>query len=77
MHFCGAGNGGISAMFEMQYPGIVTQSRWTDIWDAWCLTVAYKTGLIKPTKNFRLMIVAQPAVSHSLPGDFCEGVFWF
>ena len=50
--------GGISAMFELQYPGIVIQAVGLTFGTLAVLLVAYKTGLIKPTENFRLMIVA-------------------
>jgi len=50
--------GGISAMFEVQYPGIVIQAVGLTFGTLAMLLLAYKTGLIKPTENFRLMIVA-------------------
>ena len=50
--------GGISAMFELQYPGIVIQAAGLTFGTLAMLLLAYKTGLIKPTENFRLMIVA-------------------
>ena len=50
--------GGISAMFELQYPGIVIQAVGLTFGTLALLLLAYKTGLIKPTENFRLMIVA-------------------
>ena len=50
--------GGISAMFELQYPGIVIQAVGLPFGTLAMLLLAYKTGLIKPTENFRLMIVA-------------------
>ena len=50
--------GGISAMFELQYPGIVIQAVGLTFGTLAVLLLAYKTGLIKPTENFRLMIVA-------------------
>ena len=54
----GLAMGGISAMFEMQYPGIVIQAVRLTFGTLAVLLLAYKTGLIKPTENFRLMIVA-------------------
>jgi len=54
----GLAMGGISAMFEMQYPGIVIQAVGLTFGTLAMLLLAYKTGLIKPTENFRLMIVA-------------------
>ncbi len=50
--------GGISAIFEMQYPGIVIQAVGLTFGTLAMLLLAYKSGLIKPTENFRLMIVA-------------------
>ena len=50
--------GGISAIFETQYPGIVIQAVGLTFGTLGVLLFAYKSGLIKPTENFRLMIVA-------------------
>ena len=50
--------GGISAIFEAQYPGIVIQAVGLTFGTLGVLLFAYKSGLIKPTENFRLMIVA-------------------
>lgn len=50
--------GGISAMFEMQYPGIVIQAVGLTFGTLALLLLAYKTWFIKPTENFRLMIFA-------------------
>ncbi|MDP6531616.1 MAG: Bax inhibitor-1/YccA family protein [Arenicellales bacterium] len=50
--------GGISAMFEMKYPGIVIQAIGLTFGTLGVLLLAYKSGWIKPTQNFRLMIVA-------------------
>ena len=44
---------GISAMFEMQYPGIVIQAVGLTFGTLAVLLLAYKTGLIKPTEIFR------------------------
>lgn len=50
--------GGISAIFEIQYPGIVIQAIGLTFGTLAMLLFAYKSGLIKPTENFRLMIFA-------------------
>lgn len=50
--------GGISSIFEAQYPGIVIQAVGLTFGTLFCLLIAYKTGLIKPTENFKLGIVA-------------------
>jgi uncharacterized YccA/Bax inhibitor family protein len=50
--------GGISAIFEMRYPGIVIQAVGLTFGTLAMLLLAYKSGLIKPTENFRLMIFA-------------------
>ena len=50
--------GGISAIFESMYPGIVIQAVGLTFGTLAALLMAYKTGLIKPTENFRLMIFA-------------------
>jgi len=50
--------GGISAMFEKAYPGIVIQAVALTFGVLFCLLMAYKSGLIKPTENFKLGVVA-------------------
>ena len=50
--------GGISAIFENQYPGIVIQATGLTFGTLASLLVLYKTGVIKPTENFRLMVVS-------------------
>ena len=50
--------GGISAGFEAQYPGIVVQAIGGTFGTLFCLLAAYQSGLIKPTENFKLGIVA-------------------
>ena len=50
--------GGISAMFERQYPGIVIQAVGLTFGTLFCLLMAYKSRLIKPTENFKLGIFA-------------------
>ena len=48
--------GGISLIFEMQYPGIAIQAIGLTFGTLASLLFFYKSGLIKPTENFRLMI---------------------
>ena len=50
--------GAISAIFESQYQGIVIQAVGLTLGTLASLLVLYKTGIIKPTENFRLMIVS-------------------
>lgn len=50
--------GGISAIFELQYPGIVIQAVSLTFGTLFCLLMAYKSGMIKVTDNFRLGVVA-------------------
>ena len=50
--------GGISAVFEMRYPGIVMQAVALTFGTLFCLLAAYKSGLVQVTDNFRLGIVA-------------------
>ena len=50
--------GGISAIFEAQYPGIVIQAVALTFGTLFALLMAYKSGLIKPTENFKLGVVA-------------------
>ncbi len=50
--------GGISAFLESQYPGIVIQAVALTFAVFFSLLVAYRSGLIKVTENFKLMVVS-------------------
>ena len=50
--------GGISSIFEAKYPGIVIQAVGLTFGTLFGLLVAYKTGVIKATENFKLGVVA-------------------
>jgi len=50
--------GGISAIFEAQYPGIVMQAVSLTFGTLFCLLVAYRSGMIKATENFKLGVAA-------------------
>ncbi len=50
--------GGISAFFELQFPGIVMQAVGLTFGTLFALLLAYKSGLIKATENFKLGVVA-------------------
>ncbi len=50
--------GGISAMFNASYPGIVIQAVALTFGTMFALLFAYKSGLIKVTENFRLGVLA-------------------
>ncbi len=50
--------GGISAMFEMRFPGIVMQAVGLTFGTLGALLLAYRSGLIKATENFKLGVVA-------------------
>jgi uncharacterized YccA/Bax inhibitor family protein len=50
--------GGISAFFEMRYPGIVIQAIALTFGTLAVLLMAYRSGLIRATENFKLGIVA-------------------
>jgi len=50
--------GSISAFFEAQYPGIVIQAASLTFGTLLVLLMAYKSGLIKVTENFKLGIIA-------------------
>ncbi len=50
--------GGISALMEKAYPGIVMQAVGLTFSTLFCLLLAYKSRLIKVTENFKLGIVA-------------------
>ena len=53
--------GGITVLFEAQFPGIAIQAIGLTFGTLASLLVCYKTGIIKPTENFRLMIVSATA----------------
>ena len=50
--------GGISAVFEARFPGIVIQAVALTFGTLFSLLLAYKSGVIKPTENFKLGVVA-------------------
>ena len=50
--------GGISAVMEARYPGIVIQAVGLTFGTLLCLLGLYKAGLIKVTQNFRLGVMA-------------------
>ena len=50
--------GGFSAMMEMKFPGIVMQAVFLTFGTLFSLLVAYRSGLIKATENFKLGVVA-------------------
>jgi len=50
--------GGISQIFEKEYPGIVGQAVFLTFGILAALLLAYKTHLIKPTENFKLGVFA-------------------
>lgn len=50
--------GGLSALFEMRFPGIVIQAVALTFGTLLALLLAYKSGLIRATENFKLGVVA-------------------
>ncbi|MGE0487928.1 MAG: Bax inhibitor-1/YccA family protein [Vulcanimicrobiota bacterium] len=50
--------GTLSSIFERAYPGIVLQAVGLTFGTLFCLLLAYRSGLIKPTENFKLGVVA-------------------
>lgn len=54
----GLAMGGISAIFELRFPGIVLQAVGLTFGTLFSLLIAYKTGLIKATEKFRLGVIA-------------------
>ena len=50
--------GAISAIFEMRYPGIVMQAVGLTFGTLAALLLAYRSGLIRATENFKLGVVA-------------------
>jgi uncharacterized YccA/Bax inhibitor family protein len=50
--------GSISAMFERSYPGIVTNAVLLTFGTLFALLIAYRSGVIKATENFKLGVFA-------------------
>ncbi len=50
--------GGISAIYETRFPGIVIQAVGLTFGTLLCLLVAYRSGLIRPSENFKLGVAA-------------------
>lgn len=50
--------GGISAVFESRYPGIASQAVFLTFGTLGALLLAYRSGWIRPTENFKLGITA-------------------
>jgi uncharacterized YccA/Bax inhibitor family protein len=50
--------GGVSAIFEAQFPGIVIQAAGLTLGTCLALLLAYKSQLIRATENFKLGVVA-------------------
>ena len=50
--------GGISVIFEARYPGIVSQAVFLTFGTLGALLLAYRSGLIKATENFKLGVFA-------------------
>ena len=50
--------GGLSAIFELRFPGIAAQATFATFGVLGALLLAYRTGLIKATENFKLGIFA-------------------
>jgi uncharacterized YccA/Bax inhibitor family protein len=50
--------GAISALFERKYPGIVPQAVGLTMSVTAALLLAYKTGIVKATENFKLGVIA-------------------
>ena len=53
--------GGISVVFESRYPGIVSQAVFLTVGTLGALLLAYRSGLIKATENFKLGVFAATA----------------
>ncbi len=53
--------GGVSAIFEKMYPGIVMQAVGLTFGTMFALLLAYKTGVVRVTDNFRLGVFAATA----------------
>ena len=56
--FEGVALGGISVIFESRYPGLVSQAVFLTFGTLAALLLAYRSGLVKATENFKLGVVA-------------------
>jgi uncharacterized YccA/Bax inhibitor family protein len=54
----GVALGGISVVFEARFPGIVSQAIFLTFGTLGALLIAYRTGVIRATENFKLGVVA-------------------
>ena len=54
----GVALGGISVIFESMYPGLVSQAVFLTFGTLAALLLAYRSGLVKATENFKLGVVA-------------------
>lgn len=50
--------GAISSLFEQIYPGIVMQAVGCTFGTMFCLLAAYRSGLIRATEDFKLMVIS-------------------
>lgn len=50
--------GGLSAIFEVRFPGIAAQATFATLGTLGALLLAYRSGLIKATENFKLGVFA-------------------
>jgi len=68
--------GGISAFFELQYPGIVFQAVGLTFGTLFSLLLAYKSGLVKVTQKFRTgLLAATGAIFLFYVVTFIAGLF--
>ena len=68
--------GGISAIFELKFPGIVMQAVALTFGTLFCLLMAYKTRIIQVTEKFRLgVFVATAAIGLVYLASFILGFF--
>jgi len=68
--------GGLSAIFELKFPGIVMQAVALTFGTLFCLLMAYKTGIIRVTEKFRLgVFVATAAIALVYLVSFVLGFF--
>jgi uncharacterized YccA/Bax inhibitor family protein len=68
--------GGLSAIFELRFPGIVMQAVSLTFATLFCLLIAYKTQIIRVTEKFRLgVFVATAAIGLVYLVSFILGFF--
>ena len=66
--------GGLSLVFEARYPGIVINAVGLTLGTLAVLLLAYSSGLIRPSENFKLGVVAATGRAAATQRPVADGV---